>query len=58
MGAKEKTLLTEIVNDSSVYVYFDVSERDLLMLLQKIAEDRNGSKLGQGETSSLSSVGG
>jgi membrane fusion protein, multidrug efflux system len=35
VGAKEKTLLTEIVNDSSVYVYFDVSERDLLMLLRK-----------------------
>ena len=34
VGAKEKTLLTEIVNDSSVYVYFDVSERDLLMLLR------------------------
>jgi membrane fusion protein, multidrug efflux system len=35
VGAKEKTLLTEIVDDSSVYVYFDVSERDLLMLLRK-----------------------
>ena len=35
VGAKEKTLLTEIVNDSSVYVYFDVSERDLLMLIRK-----------------------
>ncbi len=35
VGAKDKTLLTEIVNDSSVYVYFDVSERDLLMLLRK-----------------------
>ena len=35
MGAREKTLLTEIVNDSSVYVYFDVSERDLLMLIRK-----------------------
>jgi len=34
VGAKEKTLLTEIVNDSSVYVYFDVSERDLLMLMR------------------------
>jgi RND family efflux transporter MFP subunit len=32
VGAGEKTLLTEIVNDKSVYVYFDVSERDLLML--------------------------
>ncbi len=35
VGAKDKTLLTEIVNDSSVYVYFDVSERDLLMLIRK-----------------------
>lgn len=35
VGAREKTLLTEIVNDSSVYVYFDISERDLLMLLRK-----------------------
>lgn len=32
VGAGEKTLLTEIVNISSVYVYFDVSERDWLML--------------------------
>jgi membrane fusion protein, multidrug efflux system len=35
VGAKDKTLLTEIVNDTSVYVYFDVSERDLLMLMRK-----------------------
>ncbi len=35
VGAGEKTLLTEIVNDSLVYVYFDVSERDVLMLLRK-----------------------
>ena len=35
VGAKEKTLLTEIVNDESVYVYFDVSERDLLMLMRR-----------------------
>jgi len=35
VGAREKTLLTEIVNDSSIYVYFDVSERDLLMLIRK-----------------------
>ncbi len=35
VGAKDKTLLTEIVNDSSVYLYFDVSERDLLMLMRK-----------------------
>ncbi len=35
VGAKEKTLLTEIVDDSLVYVYFDVNERDLLMLIRK-----------------------
>jgi membrane fusion protein, multidrug efflux system len=35
VGAGEKTLLTEIVNDTSVYVYFDVSERDMLMLIRK-----------------------
>ena len=35
VGAKDKTLLTEIVNDNSVYLYFDVSERDLLMLMRK-----------------------
>jgi RND family efflux transporter MFP subunit len=35
VGAREKTLLTEIINDSSVYVYFDVSERDLLALIRK-----------------------
>jgi len=35
VGAKDKTLLTEIVNDSSVYLYFDVSERDLLMIIRK-----------------------
>ena len=58
VGAGEKTLLTEIVNDTSVYVYFDVSERDLLMLIRKCSEDRNRSGFGQGETSSLSSVGG
>jgi len=34
-AAGDKTLLTEIVNDTSVYVYFDVSERDLLMLIRK-----------------------
>ncbi len=35
VGAKDKTLLTEIVNDDSVYVYFDMSERDLLMLMRR-----------------------
>lgn len=35
VGAKEKTLLTEIINDDSIFVYFDVSERDFLMLLRR-----------------------
>ncbi|MDQ7782486.1 MAG: efflux RND transporter periplasmic adaptor subunit [Desulfomonilaceae bacterium] len=35
VGAGEKTLLTEIVNDDSVYVYFDMSERELLMLMRR-----------------------
>jgi membrane fusion protein, multidrug efflux system len=40
VGAGEKTLLTEIVNDTSVYVYFDVSERDMLMLIRNFRESR------------------
>jgi membrane fusion protein, multidrug efflux system len=36
VGAGEKTLLTEIVNDTSVYVYFDVSERDVLMIMRML----------------------
>jgi RND family efflux transporter MFP subunit len=32
VGATAKTLLTEVVNDTQVYVYFDVSERELLTL--------------------------
>jgi membrane fusion protein, multidrug efflux system len=40
VGAAEKTLLTTIVNDSSVYVYFDVSENDLLTLMRTRAERR------------------
>jgi RND family efflux transporter MFP subunit len=35
VGGQDKTLLTEIVNDDSVYVYFDISERDLLMLMKR-----------------------
>jgi membrane fusion protein, multidrug efflux system len=32
VGATEKTLLTEIVNDESIYVYFDANERDFLTM--------------------------
>jgi RND family efflux transporter MFP subunit len=42
VGAGEKTLLTELVNDTSVYVYFDVSERDLLMIIRKFPRIESG----------------
>jgi len=32
VGAQEKTLLTTVVNNESVYVHFSISENDLLML--------------------------
>jgi RND family efflux transporter MFP subunit len=32
VGAGNETLLTKIVDDDSIYVYFNISERDLLML--------------------------
>ncbi len=35
VGAQEKTLLTTVVNDKSVYVYFSASEQDLLPLIRK-----------------------
>jgi membrane fusion protein, multidrug efflux system len=34
VGSGENTLLTTIVNDDSVYVYFDLSENDLLALMR------------------------
>lgn len=34
VGAEENTLLTTIVNDDSLYVYFDMSENDLLALIR------------------------
>lgn len=40
VGATEKTLLTTVVNDESVYAYFNVSELDLLPILRKIANHR------------------
>lgn len=40
VGATEKTLLTEVVNDEKVYVYFDVSERDYLLLRRLYPEKR------------------
>ncbi len=40
VGATEKTLLTTVVDDSSVYAYFNVSELDLLPILRKFAKER------------------
>lgn len=42
VGAGENTLLTTVVNDSSVYVYFNVSELDLLPLMRKYRADTEG----------------
>ncbi|MFH0960271.1 MAG: efflux RND transporter periplasmic adaptor subunit [Pseudomonadota bacterium] len=33
VGASTETLLTQLVNDESIYVYFNLSERDVLTLL-------------------------
>jgi len=38
VGAGEKTLLTEIVDNDSIYAYFEVNERDLLMILRLFRE--------------------
>lgn len=38
VGGMEKTLLTEVVNDDSIYVYFDVSERELLKIKRMTPE--------------------
>ncbi len=35
VGSKERTLLTEIVDDSSIFANFELSERDLLMLMRR-----------------------
>lgn len=40
VGATEKTLLTTVVNDGSIYAYFSVSELDLLPILRKFAKAR------------------
>ena len=41
VGATEKTLLTTVVNDESVYCYFNVSELDLLFLKRMYPLPRN-----------------
>jgi len=35
VGASEKTLLTSLVNDDSIYAYFNISENDLLRIMRK-----------------------
>jgi multidrug efflux system membrane fusion protein len=39
VGATEKTLLTTVVDDDPIYVYFNVSELDLLPILRRLAKD-------------------
>ncbi|MBI5248367.1 MAG: efflux RND transporter periplasmic adaptor subunit [Desulfomonile tiedjei] len=42
VGAGDNTLLTQVVKDDSIYVYFNVSERDLLKYKRKYLEIRTG----------------
>lgn len=39
VGATEKTLLTTVINDDSVYAYFNASELDMLTVKRKAAKD-------------------
>ena len=41
VGATEKTLLTTVVNDESVYAYFNVSELDLLTVKRKSLKNQD-----------------
>ena len=41
VGAQDKTLLTTVVNDESVYVYFNISENDLLMVMRNYGSQRD-----------------
>ena len=43
MVSTDKTLLTTIVNDESVYVYFNVSELDVLSLIRRFPKDGKAS---------------
>lgn len=42
VGAQDKTLLTTVVNNESVYVYFNISENDLLMIARSQGSPQNG----------------
>ena len=41
VGAQDKTLLTTVVNTESAYVYFNISENDLLMLARSKGSPQN-----------------
>ncbi|HMK34011.1 MAG TPA: efflux RND transporter periplasmic adaptor subunit, partial [Desulfomonilaceae bacterium] len=41
VGALDKTLLTTVVNDESVYAYFNISENDLLMVSRNNGSQRD-----------------
>lgn len=41
VGAQDKTLLTTVVNDESSYVYFHISENDLLMVARTYGSDQD-----------------
>lgn len=43
VGAEQKTLLTTVVDDSSVYVYFNMSELDALPIMRTRAKHPTGS---------------
>lgn len=43
VGAGEKTLLTTMVNDESIYVYFNLSERRYLPLMRELIQARKES---------------
>jgi RND family efflux transporter MFP subunit len=47
VGAEQKTLLTTVVNDSSIYAYFNLSELDALPILRARAKRETGSLGGE-----------
>jgi multidrug efflux system membrane fusion protein len=46
VGAKDKTLLTRVVDTSKIYFYFDVSERDYLQLRRMLLESAEKAERG------------
>ena len=53
VGAQEKTLLTTVVNDSSIYAYFNISENDLLMIARLYGREGRGGNTQSYETPCL-----